>query len=160
MTETGLSALIVAHNEEKRLADCLERLAFADEIVVVLDKCSDRSKEIAAGFTDRLVEGAWEIEADRRHAGIEACLGPWILEVDADEWVEPSLAEEIRRVIAASDADWHLVPVDNYVGNRLVRYGWGASFGRSACAALFRKGVKTYGQQRVHPALELKGLEG
>ena len=32
-----LSALVVAHNEEARLADCLEKLAFADEIVVVED---------------------------------------------------------------------------------------------------------------------------
>ncbi len=160
MTETGLSALVVAHNEEKRLADCLGRLAFADEIVVVLDKCSDGSKDIAAGFTDRLVEGAWELEGERRNAGIEACLGPWILEVDADEWVEPPLAEEIRRVTEVSDAERHLIPVDNYVGDRLVRYGWGASFGRSAYLGLFRKGSKTWGLQRVHPALELTGLEG
>jgi len=32
-----LSALVVAHNEEKQLADCLETITFADEIVVVLD---------------------------------------------------------------------------------------------------------------------------
>src|ERR1051326_837696 len=31
-----VSALVVAHNEEAQLADCLARLNFADEIVVVL----------------------------------------------------------------------------------------------------------------------------
>lgn len=155
-----LSALVVAHNEERQLADCLAALAFADEIVVVLDRCDDRSREIAAGFTDRLVEGAWEREGPRRHAGIDACRGKWIIEIDADERVPQQLADEIRRVVAGSVAAWHLVPVDNYVGGRLVRWGWGGSFGRSAHAALFCTGAKIWGGQRVHPSVSLSGPQG
>jgi glycosyltransferase involved in cell wall biosynthesis len=155
-----LSALLVAHDEEQQLAHCLATLTFADEIVVVLDRCQDRSREIALGFTDRVVEGIWEREGPRRHAGIEACHGEWILEVDADERVSSGLADEIRRVIAASSASWHLVPVDNYIGTRLVRWGWGASFGRSAHAALFRKGAKRWGDQRIHPTVSLTGRQG
>jgi glycosyltransferase involved in cell wall biosynthesis len=155
-----LSALVVAHDEERQLSDCLATLTFADEIVVVLDRCQDCSREIALGFTDRVVEGAWEREGPRRHAGIEACQGDWILEIDADERVSPELAAEIRSVIAASSASWHLVPVDNYIGTRLVRWGWGASFGRSAHAALFRKGAKQWGDQRIHPTVSLTGRQG
>jgi glycosyltransferase involved in cell wall biosynthesis len=156
----SLSALVVAHDEERQLADCLVTLTFADEIVVVLDRCHDRSREIALGFTKRVVAGAWEREGPRRHAGIEACRGDWILEVDADERVPPELAAETRRIIAASSASWHLVPVDNYIGTRLVRWGWGASFGRSAHAALFRKGSKRWGNQRIHPTVSLIGCQG
>jgi glycosyltransferase involved in cell wall biosynthesis len=156
----ALSALVVVHNEEAQLAACLERLAFADEIVVVLDRCTDGSRAIAAGFTSRLVEGGWEREGDRRNAGIAACRGPWILEVDADERVSPALAAEIGETVARSTADWHEIPVDNYVGRRLVRWGWGASFGRSAYAGLFRKGAKVWGNQRVHPQLRFAGRKG
>jgi glycosyltransferase involved in cell wall biosynthesis len=157
---SALSALVVIHDEEARLADCLERLGFADEVVVVLDRCTDRSKEIAARFTDRLVEGAWPLEGDRRNTGIEACRGPWILEVDADERVPPALAEEIRRVVAESNFDWHEILVDNYIGHRLVRYGWGASYGKAAYPGLFRKGAKSWGHNRVHPKLTFKGIKG
>src|SRR5262249_26519769 len=87
----SLSALVVVHNEERQLADCLSSLGFADEIVVVLDRCNDRSREIARGFTEQLVEGAWEREGPRRHAGIDACGGDWIVEIDADERVSPEL---------------------------------------------------------------------
>ncbi|HJO88219.1 MAG: glycosyltransferase family 2 protein [Alphaproteobacteria bacterium] len=160
MSECRLSALVVAHNEEDQIADCLDRLAFADEIVVVLDDCSDGTKTIAARYTGRLVEGSWELEGDRRNAGFAACEGDWVLEVDADEQVTTELAVEIRQVISTSPADWHLIPVDNYVGERLVRYGWGASFGRSAFPGLTRKGVKRVGAQRVHPSLTLDGKEG
>ncbi|HEV2303611.1 MAG TPA: glycosyltransferase family 2 protein [Stellaceae bacterium] len=155
-----LSALVVAHDEERQLAECLHCLSFADEIVVVLDRCADRSREVALEFTSCIVEGAWEREGPRRHAGIDACRGKWILEVDADERVPPALAEEIGRVVSSAAADWHLVPIDNYIGARLVRWGWGASFGRSAHAALYRKGAKRWGSERVHPAVSLSGKEG
>ena len=155
-----LSALVVAHDEAAQLAACLERLAFADEIVVVLDRCTDGSRDIAARFTPHLVEGAWELEGERRNTGIAACNGAWILEVDADERVPPELAAEIRATVASSAWDWHEIPVDNYVGDHLVRWGWGASFGRSAYPGLFRKGAKIWGNQRVHPALTFTGRKG
>jgi glycosyltransferase involved in cell wall biosynthesis len=159
-TTPRLSALVVVRNEEAQLAQCLSRLAFADEIVVVLDRCEDRSADIARQFTDRIVEGAWEREGGRRNAGIAACRGEWILEVDADERVGADLAAEIAAIVANSPAPWHLIPVDNYIGEHLVRWGWGASFGRSAYAGLFRRGVKHWGDQRVHPAVTLSGVQG
>jgi glycosyltransferase involved in cell wall biosynthesis len=155
-----LSAVVVVRDEEDQLADCLSGLGFADEIVVVLDRCRDRSAEIARRFSDRLVEGAWEREGARRRAGIDVCHGDWIFEIDADERVTPALAAEIEWVAAGSPCAWHLVPVDNYIGTRLVRHGWGAAFGRSAHAALFRKGVKEWGDQRVHPQVTLSGVAG
>ena len=160
MTVPVLSALITVHDEEDKLADCLERLAFADEIVVLLDDCADASKEIARRFTERIVEGAWEREGARRNAGIEACRGEWIFEVDADERVPEALAEEIRRVVETSADDWHEIPVDNYIGGKLVRWGWGASYGKAAYPGLFRKGVKVWGNQRVHPRLRWSGRKG
>ena len=160
MPTQRLSALVVARNEEAQLRDCLARLAFADEIVVVLDRCEDCSANIAGEFTDRVIEGTWEREGERRNAGIAACRGEWILEIDADERVGPDLAAEIQATIAGSPAAWHLIPVDNYVGQRLVRWGWGASFGRSAYAGLFRSGAKSWGAQRVHPAITLTGAQG
>jgi hypothetical protein len=128
--------------------------------VVVLDRCHDRSRDIALGFTPHIVEGAWEREGPRRHAGIEACRGTWIVEIDADERVPATLAAEFREVATSSDAAWHLIPVDNYIGDRLVRWGWGASFGKSAYPGLYRKGAKQWGTERVHPRLTLNGMQG
>ncbi len=155
-----LSALVVAHNEEDRLDACLQRLTFADEIVVVLDKCTDNSKSIASQYTDRLLEGDWDIEGDRRNEGLNFCRGEWVLEVDSDEWVTDELAREVRQVIGSTSFDWHEIPVDNYIGDRLVRYGWGGSFGTSSVPRLSRKGVKVWGQQSVHPGLTWNGTKG
>jgi glycosyltransferase involved in cell wall biosynthesis len=160
MSEPRLSALVTVHNEERQLAECLAGLAFADEIVVALDRCTDGSRAIAERAGAVIIEGAWTREGERRNAGIAACSGEWILEVDADERVGGELAAEIRDAVRQSNADRHLVPVDNYIGKNLVRYGWGASFGKSAYPGLFRKGSKRWGKGRVHPQLHLTGREG
>lgn len=152
-----LSALVVAHNEAAQLADCLGCLDFADEIVVVLDKCTDDSLTIARRFTDAIVEGAWSIEGERRNRGIDTCSGEWILEVDADERATKALASEVRQAIVDAEPGYFLVPFDNYIGDRLVRYGWGASWGVSAAPRLFSRGAKRWGDQRIHPSLTLTG---
>jgi glycosyltransferase involved in cell wall biosynthesis len=155
-----ISAVVVAHDEEAQLAECLVTLAFADELIVVLDRCADGSKAIAQRHTPHIIEGAWEREGPRRHAGIDICRGDWIVEVDADERVTPELAGEIRRVAEGSPAAWHLIPVDNYIGERLVRWGWGASFGKGAYAGMYRRGAKRWDDQRVHPSVTLSGPQG
>lgn len=160
-----LSALIVAHNEAAQLPDCLAGLSFADEIVVVLDRCTDASRDIALGFGARLVEGEWLLEGPRRSAGQEACRGRWIFEIDADERAPQELGPEILSVLSEREKekdgpDWWRLPFDNYVGNRLVRYGWGAQFGVGAKAILFRKGAKSWGYQRVHPKVKMLGGAG
>lgn len=153
VTEIKLSAVISVHNEEAQLADCLKGLSFADEIIVLLDKCTDASGEVARQFTEHVIDGSWVIEGKRRNAGIMACRGKWILEIDADERVSEELGQEIINVIATTPFDWHEILVDNYIGDKLVRWGWGASFGKAAYPGLFKQGVKVWGDARVHPPL-------
>src|SRR5689334_23291291 len=155
---TMLSALVVARNEERQLAACLETLRFADEIVVLLDRTTDRSAEIARQCGVRVVEGAWPLEGERRTAAGAACRGQWIIEVDADERVTPGLAEEVRCVIAATPGDaYFLIPIANHIGGKLIRHGWGAYNGAAMRAALYRPGGKRWGRGRVHPPVSYTG---
>mgnify|MGYP000002585463 CR=1 FL=1 len=159
--EVFLSALVVVHNEEENLKSCLETLKFCDEIVVVLDNCQDGSEKIAKAQGCKILKGSWPIEGDRRNEGIEICKGPWILEIDADERVSKELANEIKKTIEKpKDYAYFTIPVDNYIGNHCVRFGWGAYFGVGSVKRLFRKGSKVWGKQRVHPKVHFLGKEG
>lgn len=156
-----LSALICVHNEEQRLPACLAALSFCDEIVVVADRCSDGTEAIARQYGAQVVSGIFPIEGARKHAGLARCTGDWILELDADEGVTPAFAQEVRETIARPGAaDWYQIPIDNYVGDQLVRHGWGGSFGTSSAARLFRPGVKSWKSERVHPGAKLDGVYG
>lgn len=156
----NLSVLIIVHNEEKQLKACLETVKFADEIVVILDKCSDKSKLIAKKYTDKIYEGSWDIEGKRRNYGIKKCNGKWIFEIDADERVPKDLKKEILNVVKKSKNDWHLVDVKNFFGEKIIRFGWGCYIGKSSYVGLFRKKSKIWGMQRVHPKIFLKGKRG
>ncbi len=161
-----LSVAMCVHNEAERLPSCLEKLTFADELVVVLDRCTDRSRAVVESFLPkfaaggRIIEGAFEREGDRRNRALSESRGDFILEIDADEHVSRELADEIRAKTEQPDGDWFHIPVDNYIGERLVRHGWGASFGVSAVVRLTRRGVKHWGNQRVHPKVDLAGKKG
>ena len=155
-----ISALVVARNEAARLPGCLAALAPADEVVVVLDRTTDASAAISPTAGARVLEGAWEVEGSRRNAGIAACSGDWVLEVDADETVPPELWALLRRVVEASPHGFHRVRIDNHVGTRLVRYGWDGGIGTTLKPILFRRGAKRWREQRVHPGLDFTGTEG
>jgi glycosyltransferase involved in cell wall biosynthesis len=156
-----LSALVVAHNEEEVLEDCLKRLNFADEIMVLLDRCTDRSKEIAEEYAHKIVEGAWEFEGERRNKGIESCTSDWIIDADADEWISDDLANEILETIATTEFDIFDIPVRNYIGGTFVEHGWGGgSFGKVSYLGLYRKHAKSYGIGRFHAHVMEHGKRG
>lgn len=66
MTDSRLSVLIVARDEERRLGACIRSAGFADEIVVLLDRSADGSAEIAGGLGARIVSGGWPDQGEGR----------------------------------------------------------------------------------------------
>lgn len=157
--DNKISGLIVAHNEEEMIEEALRTLDFCDEIIVVLDKCTDSTKKIATKYTKDIIEGEWEIEGTRRNLGIDRCKNKWIIELDADERVSPELRESIIQHIQTAPDGYVLLPIHNYVGTRLIKHGWAGSFGTTKAKKLFTKGSKVWGDQRAHPALKLTGKE-
>jgi len=153
-TRKTLTCLVVARNEEAMLEDCLASLSFSDRIVVVLDRTTDGSKDIATAAGAHVIEGGWESEGARRNTGIDACETDWVLEVDADERATPELAAEVTGFIQTSPNGICLVPILNKIGDRMVRQGWGAYNGAASAPRLFSKGDKVWGPERVHPSLE------
>ena len=60
---SNLSILIVVHNEET-IEELPETISFADELIIILDKCTDNSEKLQENF---LIEfsGSWNIEGDK-----------------------------------------------------------------------------------------------
>ena len=156
----GISALIIAKNEENKIKKCLESLIFADEILVVLDRTSDNTEEIAKKFTKKIFNGNWEFEGDRRNFGISKCKNNWILEVDADEIISSKLAKEIKKNVNADTYDFYYIKLLNYINNVPIKYGWMACMAPDGKFCLFRKNTKIWKNQRVHPDYVLEGKKG
>jgi len=92
-----LSAVLVTHNEEARLPAALESVRFCDEVVVVDDGSTDRTREIAEDAGARVVLNApWPGFVAQRNRAVAESRHDWVLALDADERVTPVLRAEIE----------------------------------------------------------------
>lgn len=109
------------------LPGCLESVQFADERLVLVDAATvDRTREVARLHGARVEERAFDNFAAQRDAALRASGGQWVLFVDADERVSPSLRDEVLKAIGNTTgrrAFW--IPRHNYIMGRLVQHaGW------------------------------------
>ena len=106
---TTLSACLVVHHEEERLAGCLESFAdLVDEIVVVHDgPCADETLAIARRFTDKVftTEARSGSSEFARPFALEHCTKEWVLVIDADERLSPELRTSLRSLIDEPGVD-------------------------------------------------------
>jgi glycosyltransferase involved in cell wall biosynthesis len=119
----GVSVVVAVRDEASQLPGCLARLGFADEVVVVVDdRTTDQSAAIAEASGARVLHHRFDGFADLKNAGIDAANSEWLVVVDADERVGPSLAKEIRSVLD-HDVDAFRIPRVNYFYGHRMRFG-------------------------------------
>jgi len=154
-----LSVVMIVRDEEDKIARSLESVKWADEVIVVDDKSSDKTPEIARSMGATVITSESGGNFDRqRNLGIEAAAGDWILQMDADEVVPDELREEIVRVLeSASPLDAYKFRRKNFFLGHFMRYGgWFNEFSTK----LFRRGKARYTGKSVHETLEVDGDTG
>lgn len=160
-----LSAVMIVKNEALVIAACLERLTWADEIVVLDGGSSDATLEIARQYTDKVsVEADWQGYGVQRQRAQKKASGDWILMVDADEHVSPDLKQSILTVVQQDERNKaYSVAILPWCFGRFLRHGgWYPAWK----VRLYAKDKATYGDQRVHeklhfsPGVEIRRLQG
>ncbi len=91
-----LSAVILARDEEDRIAACLRAVAFADEVLVLDSGSTDGTVAIAEACGARVIRADWPGYVAQKNRALAEARGDWILSVDADEVVDAELATSIR----------------------------------------------------------------
>ena len=155
-----ISALIVARNEEKKIESTLKSLNFADEIIVILDRTTDKTESISRKYTKKIFKGSWHSEGERRNFGIKNCNFTWILEIDADEIINQDLSVEISNAIKSKSSDYYYIRLVNYVGTKAIKFGWMACMAPDGKFCLFKKKNKYWLNGRVHPSYKIHGRKG
>ncbi len=155
---TKLSVVVITKNEEANLERCLESVSFAEEIVVIDSRSTDRTAEIAALYRARFITVDWAGFGPAKQTGVEQAAGEWILSLDADEVVSPGLAEEIKDVIQdANSVDGYYIPRRTQFLSRWIYHcGWYPD----PVLRLFRKEVGNFDSAAVHEKVVLEGKTG
>jgi len=96
-----LSVVLAVRNEEENIGQCLASVEnIADEIIVVDEHSTDKTKEIAQKFGAKVfLEPHHDIFHITKQKALDKATGDWVLQLDADEVVTPELASEIKKVL-------------------------------------------------------------
>lgn len=94
-----LSAIVLTHNEERNIEDCLAGLSWVDEILVVDSESADLTISLAKKHGARTISHPFTDFASQRNFAMAQAAGDWVLFIDADERITPELAKEIKHVI-------------------------------------------------------------
>jgi glycosyltransferase involved in cell wall biosynthesis len=147
--------VIIAHNEEGNIAECLRSVAFADECIVVDHASTDRTVAIATAMGAHVLQTSdWPGFGPQKNRGLEQAKGRWVLSLDADERVSPSLAAEILSVIRPDSQGIYAMPRrTQFCGRWIDHCGWTPDF----VARLFPRGLARFSDALVHECLEFEG---
>jgi (heptosyl)LPS beta-1,4-glucosyltransferase len=119
------SAVLAVRDEEHMIEGALRLLGFCDEIIVVIDdRTTDQTEEIARRYTDNVQRASFDGFASLKNEGVRRARGEWIVFCDADERVTPRLATELREAVTAGTDRWAFrTPTVNFFWGRRMEYG-------------------------------------
>lgn len=119
----GVTAVVVALNEERQLPTLFDSLRWCESVVVVDGGSHDRTPELcrAAGVVYR--ERRFDDFASQRNFAASLATTEWILSIDADERPTRSLVREIRAAIVAPRRAAYRIPIRSVVLGRAMRFG-------------------------------------
>lgn len=123
-----VAAVVLTHNEERNLPDCLASLAgWVDQLFVVDSGSTDRTVDIARDALAVVVDHPFEHYGAQRNWAIDhlPITAPWTLHVDADERVSPELRHAIVSALATNtgSVSGYLVSRRTMFMGRWIRHG-------------------------------------
>ena len=130
MHHNSIAALILTYNEEKHITRCINSLKDVCEEIFVIDSFSkDKTVEISKILGAKVYQHPFENQARQFNWAIKNCpiTSDWIWRVDADEYIEPALAEKVVISLPHVSLDVNGIYVNKkivFMGRSLLHGGW------------------------------------
>ena len=124
-----LSVVLITQNEERNLPGTLESVMplvrdGKGEIILVDSGSTDRTLEVARSYGAKIFVEPWKGFAGQKNSAMDKASCDWVLQLDADEPLEPELAVEIQATLnTATSNDGFWIPRKNFFLGRWIRHG-------------------------------------
>jgi glycosyltransferase involved in cell wall biosynthesis len=148
MAKTSLSVVIITKNEETNIRECLESVAWVDEIIIVDSGSEDNTIAICKDYTDKIsINVDWKGFGYQKNLALQQATKDWVLSLDADERITSALRIEIENVINNSDYSAFAIPRQAYfLGQAMKHGGWWPDY----VVRLFRRNTGVFSEDIVH----------
>lgn len=126
---TKISIVIITHNEEKNILDCIESVMDLGEIIIIDDFSEDRTYEVVKSLKNsnirlykRKLSGNF---AEQRNYGLKKAAGDWVLFLDADERITSELKSEIlsKILISSSSTNGFFIKRSDFMWGKQLKHG-------------------------------------
>ena len=117
-----ITAIVVSRNEGHHLEQCLTRLRFCEQIILVDMQSTDNTRAMGDQYADLILEHPFSpiVEPVRLFASKQAT-SDWVLLVDPDEYYPPELVPWIRQAtISEEPGGMYDLPMSYYFKGRLL----------------------------------------
>ena len=136
----SITPVILTYNEAANIDRTLQRLPWADRIVVVDSFSTDETLDILARYPRvEVFQRRFDTHATQWNYGVSLVNTPWVLSLDADYCLSAALVEELTTLDPAGDIDCYTIPFRYCVFGQPLR---GTIL--PPRAALFRRDRATY----------------
>lgn len=140
-----LSVLINSYNEAKILPRVIASVKdIADEVVLVDMESSDDTEKLAEKLGAKIFSHKHlDYVEPARNFGISKVSGDWVLVLDPDEEVSPTLAKKIREIIKNDKVDYYRIPRKNVIFGHWMKFSrWWPDYN----IRLFKKGSVSWNE--------------
>ncbi|ATM76261.1 MULTISPECIES: glycosyltransferase family 2 protein [Serratia] len=123
----SLSVVMIAKNEAELLSECLQSVAWADEIIVLDSGSSDGSVALAESLGAKVFTHTdWQGFGKQRQKAQSYATQDYVLMIDADERVTPELRHSIEQVLTNADDNvvYSLGRRNLFLGRFMRHSGW------------------------------------
>jgi glycosyltransferase involved in cell wall biosynthesis len=97
-----IAVVILTYNESKHIGRCLDSMKQVSDDIYIIDAFStDDTVAIAEQYGAKVFSRKWLNYADQFQWALENCgiITPWVMRMDADEYLEPALIKEIQTAV-------------------------------------------------------------
>lgn len=154
-----ISVVINTRNGEEDLPQAIASVKnLADEIVVVDMESTDKTVEVAKKLGAKVYSHRYMgyVEPVRNFA-ISKAEGEWVLVLDPDEEISPSLAKKLKGIVKKPQADYYRLPRKNIIFGKWIKHSrWWPDYN----IRFFKKGYVSW-SEIIHsvPVTQGKGFD-
>ena len=152
---SSLSVILISKNEAANIRECLQSVAWADEIIVVDSGSTDQTCSIAKEMGAQVqVHADWPGFGPQKNRALGYAGKDWVFSIDADERVTPELRAEIEHAMRTGKADGYYCPrLSQFCGQFVHHSGWYPDY----VLRLFKRGAGKFSESLVHESVLLTG---
>ena len=154
--EQTITAAILAKNEEKMLTNCLETLTWADHILVIDNGSTDNTAQVAEDYGCQVIGFSHSSFARLRNEALKHVNTDWIIYIDPDERITPTLAKEILVHLETDQADVLTFNRKNICYGHQFNYG---GWDKDQVTRAFKRDHLEEWQGKVHESSIWEGKE-